>query len=294
MPRRFTVPTAENIAHYLSNLVFAGLIRGSLLLPYKTRVRFMGRVVDRIVAPLAGSHKRIRNNLKFIWPDMPDTRVSEISHGVADTVGRMVIELYSGQEFYDRMAKADVSGPGLEPLLAAHRDGKRIILVGGHFANYVAIGPALTNLGLQPGVLYRPMHNPYFNAHYVDAMKLFSKPIFEQSKQGIVQMIRHMRSGGVMGILTDVDVPDGEPIDFMGKPARTSTVVAELALKNDALLVPTYAVRQPNGVDFKIQIHAPIAHTDPITMTQDISDGLTKLVKQHPEQWFWVHKRWKI
>ncbi len=107
-------------------------------------------------------------------------------------------------------------------------------------------------------------------------------------------MVRHIRKGGVMGILTDVRAPEGARTTFMGQPAATSTVISDLAIKYGALLVPIYGVRQPNGLDFKVEVHKPIALTDSLTMTQQINDDLEGMVRRHPEQWFWVHKRWKL
>jgi len=287
-------PRLEVIGDYVSNLVFIGMIKASLLLPYATRVRLMGKLVDLFISPLAGWPQRIRDNLKHVMPELGQAEVKSLTHGVANTVGRMIIEMYSGKEYFDRMYDAEISGEGLEPMLDAHRAGRPLILVTGHYANYIAIGPTLKKLGITIGVLYRPMENTYFNKHYVNAISYFSDPQFPQTKQGIVQMVRHIRKGGVMGILTDVHAPEGARTMFMGKPAATSTVISELAIKNNALLVPVYGVRQPNGLDFKVEVHKPIELSDALTMTQQINDDLEGMVRRHPEQWFWVHKRWKI
>jgi Kdo2-lipid IVA lauroyltransferase/acyltransferase len=285
---------ADETGDYLSNLVFKGLIRSALLLPYETRVRFMGKVINRFISPLAGWRKRIRDNLSYVMPELSPDEVKQLTRAVPDTVGRMIIEMYSGKEYFDRLIDADITGDGLEAMIQAHNDGRPLILVTGHYANYVAIGPALKRLGITIGVLYRPMENRFFNDHYVDAISYFSDPQFPQTKLGIVQMVRHIRKGGAVGILTDVHAPEGARTQFMGKPAATSTIISELAIKNDALMVPIYGVRQPNGLDFKVEVHAPIELSDATTMTQQINDDLEAMVRRHPEQWFWVHKRWKI
>ena len=284
----------EIIGDFVSNLVFIGLIRGALLLPYETRIRLMGAVVDRLISPLAGWPRRIRDNLTYVMPSLTPSQVKKLTRAVPNTVGRMIIEMYSGKEYYDRMYDAVIDGEGLAPMLEAHKSGRPLILVTGHYANYVAISPALQKLGITIGVLYRPMENRFFDKHYVKAISYFSDPQFPQTKQGIVKMVRHIRKGGVMGILTDVHAPEGARTLFMGKPAATSTVISELAIKNDALLVPIYGVRQPNGLDFKVEVHKPIDLADPLTMTQSINDDLEEMVRRHPEQWFWVHRRWKL
>ena len=106
-------------------------------------------------------------------------------------------------------------------------------------------------------------------------------------------MVRHVKSGGVLGILTDLHAPGQPKLSFFGQPARTSTITAELALKYDAALIPVYARRKENGLDFEIIVQDPIPHTDPATMAQAVNDGLETLVRDHMDQWFWIHRRWK-
>lgn len=115
----------------------------------------------------------------------------------------------------------------------------------------------------------------------------------DEARQGMMQIIKHLRAGGVLGILTDLHFGAGEELMFFGKPAFTSVITAELALKYDGALIPVYAVRKPNGLDFEIIAQNPIPPSTPVQMTQAVNDGLEKLVRLHPEQWFWIHRRWK-
>jgi len=73
----------------------------------------------------------------------------------------------------------------------------------------------------------------------------------------------------------------------------TSLATAEMALKYDAVLIPTFAIRQDNGLDFVIRLEPPVPHSDPVTMTQAVNAQLESLVRQHMGQWFWIHRRWK-
>jgi len=82
-------------------------------------------------------------------------------------------------------------------------------------------------------------------------------------------------------------------LDFLGKPAPTALSAAEMALRYDALLVPIYAERLENGIDFRITVEAPIPPSDAITMTQALNDSLSWAVRRRPGQWLWVHRRWK-
>ncbi|QUS35316.1 lysophospholipid acyltransferase family protein [Falsirhodobacter algicola] len=278
---------------WLENAALRTLIGGLLILPYRVRVPLCGWVMSRVIAPLAGYRKRIRDNLALVLPDLPAEEVERLVHRVPNNAGRSVIESYSGAEFMKRAGTSPVTGPGLAAVEEAHAAKRPIIFLTGHFGNYEASRAAMTARGYTVGVLYRPMNNRYFNTHYVAAMEALGTPAFPRGRQGLGGMLRHLRAGGKLGMLIDLHMYDGEPLTFFGKKALTALSAAELAIKYNALLVPTYAIRQDNGLDFEILMEAPVPHTDPVTMTQALNDSLEDLVRKHLDQWFWIHRRWK-
>lgn len=292
-PRKTIRGIAVEAGDYLSDLIFRCLIGYALRLPYEKRVRFLGKVVDRLIAPLAGWRKRIRDNLNSVMPELSASEVEKLVHAVPDTAGRMIIELYSNREFNERAQNSPISGPGLSALKKAHKEGRPILLVTGHFGNFVAVRPAFATLGIPVGVLYRAQTNRHFNRHYVAAIESQGTPNFEEGKRGMVQMVKYLRKSGVLGILTDVHVHNAPRLDFLGQPAATSIATAEMALKYDAALIPVYAIRQSNGYDFEIFVDEEIPHSEPIEMTKAINRSLECMVRAHPEQWFWIHRRWK-
>jgi KDO2-lipid IV(A) lauroyltransferase len=278
--------------YFVANLFMRGLITLITLVPYRWRVPTMGWLVS-IMAPLAGFDKRIRNNLKLTLPDLPEAEVKRICRAVPNNVGRTLIEFYSGAQFLDHAHSAPMNGPGLKSLEQAKANNRPVILMTGHFGNYDAARANLIKRGFEMGSLYRRMANPYFNEHYVRQMASFGTPLFEQGRRGMAQMLRHLKSGGNIAIVGDMHVHGGKELMFFDQPAVTSTVPAELALKYNAEMIPVYAIRQPNGLDFEIIMLDPIAHSDPLTMTQQINDGLEALIREHLDQWFWIHRRWK-
>jgi len=262
------------------------------LLPYRRRVPAMGWFSRTILGPLA-MNRRTRANLALIFPDMPEPEVRRICRAVADNFGRSFIELHAGPKFAELAATLPIGGPGLAALDAAHHANRPVILVSAHFGNYDAWRAGLTARGYRVGGLYMPMKNPAANRRYVSTIESIASPLFPRGSEGMANMIRFLRSGGMLGLLGDHAMAGGEMLDFLGKPALTATSAAKMALKYNALLVPLYATRNPDGLNFTIDVENPIAHTDAITMTQAINDSTTARVRGHMGQWFWLHRRWK-
>jgi len=280
-------------AQWLEDLLIRAVLRLLLALPYRLRVPLCGWVMARIVAPLAGWPARIRANLKLTQPALPEAEVRRMIRAVPDNIGRTLIEIYSGGEFIARANGLPLTGPGVPALEAALAGSRPAILATGHFGNYDAVRAALIARGYPLGALYRPMANPWFNRHYVRAIGTIGQPLFEQGRRGMAEMLRHLKSGGMLGILPDQRMNRGVPLPFFGVEAKTALSTAEMALKYQAVLIPTYAVRQPDGLSFQIVVDAPIPADTPETMTQGLNDSLEAIIRRHPEQWLWVHRRWR-
>ena len=262
-------------------------------LPYAARVRAMGALAARVAAPLAGWPERIRANLALARPDLPEAEVRRLQRAVPDAVGRSLAELYSGEAFLSRVRGLPVEGPGGEAIEEARRDGRAIVAVTGHFGSYDAARAALMARGHRMGGLYKPLRNPHVNRHYAAAISAVAGPAFPRGREGLAALIRHLRGGGLLVILSDLYVHGAPELRFFGRPAPTALTAAELALRHDALLVPFYGVRRPGGLSFDLQVHAPVPHEDPAAMMQAVNDDLEAMVRAHMDQWFWIHRRWK-
>jgi KDO2-lipid IV(A) lauroyltransferase len=281
------------LAHRVTDVAARGLIGLGRALPYRWRVPFIGWITSRLLAPLTGWNRRVHANLALVLPDLDRAEARRIRLAATDNAGRQIIETYSGPEMAAELGQVPMAGPGAPALLDALAARRPVIVASGHIGNYEAIALALESRGHGLGVLYRPMSNPLFNAHYVKALDHFADPPIATNRRGITQVVRMLRGGGAVGILIDVRNLAGAPLAFMGQMAMTSTAAAEWALKYDALLVPAYGIRQPDGIGFEVFVDDPIPHTDdPAGMTQRVNDGLERQVRAHPGQWFWMHRRW--
>lgn len=278
---------------FVENLGARAVLGAALSLPYRWRVPFAGWATARLVAPLAGYDTRVRDNLAHACPDLPEEEVNRLVRAVPNNFGRALIEIYSGPAFTSRVKDAPIQGPGAAALEEAHRDNRAVLLVTGHFGNYDAPRAALIGKGYRVGGLYNPMRNGYFNAHYVRAISSIGEPLFPRGRKGLADMVKFLRSGGMLGIVIDQYMRRGAPLTFFGQTAPTALSAAEMALKFDALLVPIYGIRRPDGLSFDIVAEAPIPHGDPEAMTQALNDSLEARVRDNMDQWLWIHRRWK-
>jgi len=276
---------------WLARMGILTALRVPQLLPYRMRGPVVAWLMAYVFAPLAGYRSRIRDNLAYAWPDLPDREVQRLTRRVPANVGRMLIESLAGQRFARELGAAEITGPGAPALAEARAAGRPVVAVSGHFGNFDAPRCALVRAGHQVGALYRPNDDPVLDAYYHGMLAGIAEPVFPRGRNGLGRMVRFLRAGNTVAILTDQYVHGGAPLTFFGRIAPTSLAAAEMALKYKAILVPMYGIRRRDG--FEIVAEAPIPHTDPTTMMQAVNDSLEARVRAHPDQWLWIHRRWK-
>ncbi len=284
---------ASRWKHWLQDRATAALLGLGALLPYRARMALMGWLGAYVIGPVAGLRNRIRSNLALVAPDLPRNEVERLCRAVPANMARAIAETFSGDAFIARVRHSPVEGDGWTALQAARDNGRPVVLVTAHFGNYDAARVVLRDAGCNIAGIYMPMANKAFNRRYVAAMEHIAAPVFPRDRAGLAGLLKHLRQGDMIGLVADHYIAHGELIDFMGEPARTALSSAEIALKHDALLIPVYAIRQPDGLSFRIRVEAPVPHTDPLTMTKALTASVEALVRAHMDQWMWTHKRWK-
>jgi KDO2-lipid IV(A) lauroyltransferase len=270
-----------------------GIVAALRLLPFRQRSAVIAWIMLRVIAPLAGYKKRVRQNLHHVWPDLDEGKRDVLVDSIIRNFGRTLCELFSPDDLRRMAAETELTGPGLAALEDARAAGRPTIVISGHFGNYDIARAALIGHGFDVGALYRRMNNPLFHDFYLRNISTIGTPLFERGRPGLGEMVRHLKGGGTLAALIDVRANSGAPVPFLGKPALTAHSMAELALRYDAVLVPFYGTRLPDGEHFTAHLEAPIPLSDPETMTRALNQSLEARVRETPEQWFWVHNRWK-
>lgn len=211
---------------------------------------------------------------------------------MGEHMGRTLYEIYHDAEFQTQHHKFRTSGPGLAAIKEARALGKGAIIVSGHFGQWEAVRAAIKMHGMESGAVYRRNKNRNYERRISKAIQAGGKPILTTGSVGTKALVKHLRAGGIMSILLDEKHSDGVPIPFLGLDALTSLSAAQLALKYGLPMVPAYGIRDEGGNSFEVVFEAPIPHTDSLTMTRAFNDSLSARIMAHPEQWYWLLRRW--
>lgn len=278
-------------ASYLAYLPQAALLGFLRALPAGPRGRLASGAGRLAVNHLPRLRDRVEGNLRLIFPEKDAAWRAAVRRGVGDTFARTIIETMTIRDFQRRARWTEPEGPGWQAMLDALATGKGVFLVSGHFGQWEAVRGLLLSRGMETGGIFRPIKNPFLNADYTACLEAGGRPMVDRDKAGLREMIRHVRGGGIMSILMDQYTKRGQEIDFLGHPAPSGTMIAELAVKYDLPMIPAYGTRQPDG-RIRIDFEAPIPRGTAVEMTQAAADSLAARIRATPEQYFWLHRRW--
>lgn len=271
-------------------IVFMALTK---FLSLKTRAVLGAFLVSWMIRINKKLNKRIITNLELTMPHKSAYEKKEFVKVCGRLIGQTFIELIYNSEFQKRTSHFKYKKSQLEPLIKANKQGRPIIIVSAHLGPWEAVRSVLKMNGLTAGAIYKKNKNQFYEALHIKAIKSGGEPIFSTGLRGTREMVRHLRDGGIVAMMLDQAVSDGEFYDFLGRPAKTSTSVAKIALKLNALVVPAYAVRETTGELIDVTFEAPVMHTSYQDMTLILTRSIEKIVMSNPLQWYWLHRRWK-
>ena len=267
-------------------------VRLLLALPFGLRVRLAYALGRWVIGPVSSMRRRTRAAIAHFLPDLDDAQAERIAARVPGNFARLIIEVLSGPDLARLAKNTPIEGPGWAALQQARDQGRPAILVTAHFGNYDAMRWTLIDRGFTLGGYYKELGNPVLTAEYLRRATVPGQPLFADTPEGLRKTLKFLKGGGMLGILIDLDRPNGALLPFLGQPTRTVLSMAELALRYDALLVPVYGIRTPRG-RFRLLVDTPVEPSDPLQMTTALNDSLGAQIRQHPDQWVWWHNRRK-
>jgi KDO2-lipid IV(A) lauroyltransferase len=256
----------------------------------------LGGFLGRTFGPRLGLSRRALANIGRALPDNDEAQNRRILRGMWDNLGRAVAEYpHLGWICAAESGRVEiVNESGVTDLL---NDGKPGIVFGGHFSNW-EVGPATLHrlLGESLVSVYREANNPWVDRlirHWRRSRRAVAK-----GAEGGRDLLRHLNRGGHLGILVDQKLNDGISVPFFGRDAMTAPALARLALHYDCVVVPC-RVERVKGATFHLVAEKPIPlprsgdlQADIKTLMTEVNATVERWVRRHPEQWFWVHKRW--
>ena len=269
-------------------------MRLSVYLPAKLQYR-IGMLLGQLMQPFMRSRaKVVRRNLQLCFPEMSDTDREYLVKKILKNTGMMMIETAISWWASDRQLRRRVTYEGLEHLEAAKAKGKGVILLTGHFTS-MEIGGRLIMLQTPAYVMFRHLKNPLFNAVMMRSRIYHSEGIV--MRDDVRAMLRALRKNKVVWYAPDQDFGPRNSIfaKFFGVTAATIPATARMVKMTGAEVVPFVPKRNADG-SYHIQIFPAweaYPSGDDIVDAQRINDWIESQIRQMPEQYFWLHRRFK-
>ncbi len=260
------------------------------------RASGLGGWLLRTLGPLTGTQKTVRRNLRIAFPDMPAAEREALALAQWEQTGRTFAELAVMDHLTPEGGRVEVVG--MERLHALRDSGKPAVLISGHLANFEVMAAVIMAAGVPCQVTYRAANNPYVDALIRQSRERYGIRLFAPKGDGTRELMAGMKRGDSIALLVDQKYNQGPEVEFFGQPVNASPGAARLALKFDTVMLPLSVVRLP-GVRFRVTAHEPIVVNQSDDKAADTLAGIQAAnrfvedrVKEHPVDWFWVHKRW--
>lgn len=250
-------------------------------------------------------HFRLRQvgmrNLEMVFPEKSLNERRRILLGVFTSLGRQLAELSQFPRYTAQNVDDVVVYDGLENYERAYARGRGVLFLTAHFGGWELSAFAHSLHGHWLHVVMRPMDNPYLDRLLQSYRTMHGNKVVP--KDDFVRgLLAAMRAGETVGILMDTNMtpPQGVFVDFFGIPACTASGLARMALRTDAAVVPGFTIWDEALGKYRLRFDPPIElvrtgdlEADIVANTQKFNNVIEEYVRQYPEQWLWVHRRWK-
>jgi len=261
----------------------------------------LGRALGRLLADLDPRHVRIAaENMRHAFPHWDEARRLRTARAVYAHFGQTLLDILwlDGRPREAFLSLVVEEGrANVDPVRAA---GRGAVYVTAHFGNWEFYGVAWAWMGEPIGVVARPLDNPALDAR-LRGFRAQSGNTVISKRRALGEILRLIRSGQGVAILVDQNVQeqDGIFVDFFGRKAATTTVAAALTVKTGCALVPVHCESLPDG-RYRFVYGRPVEWTssgnrqeDIARLTQAMTAVIEGWVRERPEQWLWMHRRWK-
>ncbi len=240
------------------------------------------------------------HNLSRAFPEKSPAEIGKIARGVYRHIGILAAEFFESPHLTREKILQSMTIEGWEHCRRALEKGKGMLLLTGHLGNW-ELSVTIFALLVKPlTAIYRPLDNPVLEAMVRQIRESAGNKTLPKDR-AMRPMLRTLKQNGVLGILIDQNVAwyEGVFVPFFGRKACTTDGIALLALHTGAPVLPGFLIRQPDGrylIKFLAEvetIRTGDRRQDVLTNTRRYNEILEELIRQYPDQWLWIHHRWK-
>jgi KDO2-lipid IV(A) lauroyltransferase len=280
--------------------VFA-LVRGLGILPRRA-ARTVGAALGAIAFALTRRLRRTgERNLEIAYPGSDAVWRTQLIRQLYRNLGLHLAEFCLMRRYTRENTQSFIHYAGLEHYLAARDAGRGVLVVTGHLGLWELSSFYHSLMGYPMSMVIRRLDNPFVD-RLVNAIRCMHGNTVLHKDDFARGLLGAMRRGDTVGILMDTNMtpPQGLFVDYFGVPACTASGLARVAMRTDAAVLPGFLTwredEQKYVLEFGEQLH--IVRTgddevDIVTNTQICTTAIEQWVRRHPEQWLWVHRRWK-
>jgi len=271
----------------------------------KRMANFAGALMRKI-GPLFKEHRIGRGQLRFAFPEKSDAEIENILGGVWDNLGRITIEFAHLDEFcVEGFGKQTPDVITYPPESRARHDrimnsGRAAIGFAAHLANWELPGVGAKLIGVKSAVLYRRPNIGAVDDIIVKLRKPLMGELIATGLDAPVKLARLLQSGVHVGMLADQHYSKGVEVTFFGRPCLANPLIAMLARQTELPIYGMRVVRKPDGNSFWGEISDPV---EPVRGTdgridikgtmQAVTAVIEGWIREYPEQWLWLHRRWR-
>ena len=261
----------------------------------------LGRMIGTLAYLLDARHRRIvSTNLRLAFPDWSPEKIRRTSKRVFQHFGATFVEIWQLATYSKADVMARVRVVGAERWQRALDRNQGLILVSAHLGNwefgtqYTACFMQKPTLGVVKKIRFKPLNQWMHNLRARFGINIIYK------KGALPDMRQALRRNGAVGLLVDQSRrKESVDVTFFGHKVPATPAAAFLGLRCKSPILPIFCIREASG-QLKIHVDEPLTldwsgdlRSDVQTNTQLITDVVERMIRRYPDQWFWVHKRWK-
>jgi KDO2-lipid IV(A) lauroyltransferase len=250
------------------------------------------------IGPLTSAHKTALRNLRLAYPNETEAWRLDVRRAMWAEIGRMAGEFPHMGKFVERLHRGDIQFDGREIIEGVQ--GKGAVYIGGHFTNWEVTSLCLAQADPTSYFTYRPANNPFIDKSIVETRRQFGLELqAPKGREGGMGLLRALTKKRTVALMNDQKYNMGVAAPFFGYDCMTADGPTRLALKFKVPLIPISG-RRVGGVKFHCRVHEPIPldydkpddDASVIAGVRRVNDFMEARVRESPEQWFWVHRRW--